>query len=123
MKTLLAVAICFFSLNVYADCNGHVIFFDLNEDGGEASGDYAYYYNNVKNDIPAKGLSMSVHTEYPIETTTCFNKTIKIEKNELKSDLGYVLIKTNLERKILLGVYTGVDFLQEVDRFFELGNR
>ena len=121
MKLLIALVMCFIPLSGYAaECNGHVFFYDMNESGGEARSDYAYYFHKVKNVLPTKGISISVHTELPIESKTCFNKHVEIAKNELKYSLGYILVKPNLEKKVLGGVYTGVDFIQEVDIFFNL---
>ena len=49
---------------------------------------------------------------------TCFGKKEEVEKEETLYSLGYVLVRTDSERKVYGGVMTDVDIDNIINDFF-----
>jgi len=111
-----------FSLSTNAaNCVGHIFFYNFDESEGEAdtNADFAFYYHEAKKWLPSEGVSTSVHTDLPIKSKTCFGKEISVDPSGLKNSLGYVLIKPNMQHKVVGGVLTDIEICSMVNDFFK----
>ena len=112
------------------DCKGHIFFYIFEnedtevseDDAGEAEADFIYYYHKIKNLLPDKGISFSIHSELPIKAMTCFGTKEIVEEKELIYSLGFVFVSPNLERRVEGGVMTDVDIDSVIDEFFNKPN-
>jgi hypothetical protein len=118
---LIAVLVLAPVASIASACKGHILFYNLDEDGGEADtdADFAFYYQRARKWLPGAGVSFSVHTELPITAATCFLREVYIEEHELAYSLGYVFVKPTLEKKVIGGVLTDVDIDRVVNEFFQ----
>ena len=106
------------------ECRGHIFFYvideilDDNEEADEAEADFWFYYLKVRKWLPDKGISFSLHGEFPIKAMTCFGTKEIVERNELEIEFGQVFVKPNSERRVEGGVMTDVDIEHVIDEFF-----
>ena len=106
------------------ECKGHIFFYVIdevmgeNDEAEEAEADFWFYYLKVRKWLPDKGVSFSLHGEFPIKAMTCFGTKETVEKNELKFEFGQVFVKPNSERRVEGGVMTDIDIEHVIDEFF-----
>ena len=125
IKILLLLALLFSPVLANGEeCKGHIFFYVIDEVSGdsdeaeEAEAAFWFYYLKVRKWLPDKGISFSLHGEFPIKAMTCFGTKEIVEGSELKMALGQVFVKPNSERRVEGGVMTDVDIEHVIDEFF-----
>ena len=98
---------------------GYAAFFYFNTSDNESDvyDDFFYYLSKVKPWLADKNIDVSFHTNLPIELKLKSGQQINF--NELKLDLGFILIKPNGHFKVYYGVHPDIDIQELVKAFFE----
>ena len=129
IKIILLLALLFSPIvAIGGECKGHIFFYVIDEvsddsdEAGEAEADFWFYYLKVRKWLPDKGISFSLHGEFPIKAMTCFGTREIVERSELKIVLGYVFVKPNSERRVEGGVMSDVDIEHVINEFFTVPN-
>ena len=115
---LITLAIGFTSGLHAEECKGHVFFYILEEHQTEVEADFEYFYKQMIPWFKERGISTSSHTSAPLQSNTCFEDNVSVPSKKLKSSLGYVLLKTDNEIRVLGGVMTDMDLVIEANEFF-----
>lgn len=101
---------------------GHVAFFSVDRvqsgDDSEAHDDFVYFYRGVLPWLEAHGIAHSYHSNLPVLVDTTEGSTLSFQEESLRGDLGTILLKQDGSYRVLHGVYTGVDLILEIERFF-----
>ena len=114
---LLLIAI-FASMANAAECKGHVFFYNLKAHGTEVEADFSLFYHKIIPWFEERNISTSSHYSTPFTSNTCFANDVKILNNNFEQPLGYVLLKPNYHFKIVAGVVTDLDLVNEANEFF-----
>jgi hypothetical protein len=103
---------------------GHVGFFYISQVKTDADfevhNDFQYYYKNITPWLIKNSFSFSYHSAVPITLKLGEDKSLTLQKDDLKGDLGFILSKGDGTHKILYGVHTGVDIMMAVKDFFDI---
>jgi hypothetical protein len=103
---------------------GHAGFFFVSPvrtpENSELHDDFQYHYKQIIPWLIKNGLSFSYHATAPITLNLDDEKTITVQKEDLKEELGFILAKRDGPARILYGVHTDVDILMAVKDFFDI---
>lgn len=106
---------------------GHVAFFSIDTaqsgDDPESRDDFAYFYRSILPWLDEQGLSHSFHTTAPFTIEAAGGGPMTFTDDMLRSGRGTILLKQNGARRILHGVYTGVDLISEIQEFLGVGTQ
>ena len=101
---------------------GHVAFFFVDPiQSGEYSetlDDCVFFYRSVLPWLDEHGITHSYHSSLPVLIERTQGNTVTLQNESLSDDLGMILLKQDGSHRILYGVYTGVDLIFEIKRFF-----
>ncbi len=101
---------------------GHVAFFFVDPvQSGEYSetlDDFVFFYRGVLPWLDEHGITHSYHSSLPVLIERTQGDTVTFQNESLSDDLGMILLKQDGSHRILYGVYTGVDLIFEIKRFF-----
>ncbi len=101
---------------------GHVAFFFVDPvQSGEYSetlDDFVFFYRGVLPWLDEHGITHSYHSSLPVLIERTQGSTVTFQNESLSKDLGTILLKQDGSYRILYGVYTGVDLIVEIKRFF-----
>ncbi len=102
---------------------GHVAFFFVGVRSGEnfeIYDDFAFFYRRVLPWLDKHGITHSYHSSLPVLIERTQGNTVTFQNESLSNDLGTILLKQDGSYRILYGVYTDVDLIVEIKRFFRL---
>ncbi len=105
---------------------GHVvIFYDLPdnheaEENVEAAADFSFYQERIESWLKKQGIPYSYHATDNFSVKLHSGKTLTFTKDILKIDVGFILIKSDKEYKILRGVHTGIDFIDIAKKYYDI---
>ena len=100
---------------------GHVAFFFVGVQSGEnfeIYDDFVFFYRRVLPWLDEQGITHSYHSSLPVLIERTQGNTVTFQNESLSDDLGTILLKQDGSYRILYGVYTGVDLIVEIKRFF-----
>ena len=107
--------------------SGHVAFFSIDTaqsgEAAEARADFVYFYRNILPWLDEQGLAHSFHTAAPFTIEAARGRPTTFTNDMLGSGRGTILLKQNGARRILHGVYTGVDLISEIQEFLGVGTQ
>lgn len=113
-----------------ASSSGHVAFYlfesiDSTDStdasyGVEGANDFIYYYGKLEPWLKKNELSYSFHEKHDIDITTSPGRKVSFtdENFEGDNDIGIIFIRPDGEYKMIEGVWTDVDLLEEIRSYF-----
>jgi len=87
------------------------------EDATEVLADLLYYYEKLIPWFEDHDVAFSYQSDPPLRMVAAGDDKIMVGKEELKLELGIVLMAKDGRRKILYGVHTDVDLIHELESF------
>ncbi len=106
------------------ESNGHVAYYLFDSDdtsyGVEAVHDFLYYYGQLEPWLKKAGVAYSFHEEQEFSITTSPGKKVSFTRKnfERRNDIGIILIRPDGDHKMIRGVWTDVDWAQEITSYF-----
>ena len=124
-KTLRGLVVVFLLLGAPGAAGGvtagHAAFFFVGVQSGEyfeIYDDFVYFYRGVLPWLDEHGITHSYHSSLPVLIERTRENTVTFQNESLSKDLGTILLKQDGSYRILYGVYTGVDLIVEIKRYF-----
>jgi len=93
---------------------------DEGEGIDEILSDFNYYADNIEKAIKSHSINFLFSTSYRFKFILSDGKIETFDRRDKEHMVGFILFDTKRKPKILSGVYTDVDIMIEVEKYFKI---